>query len=375
MFRRPLGRLFLRLPLAQTVRKTVVWILLALAAVVCFAVPFPYSVSAPARVEPWGQYVVHLLADGYVRTEWYEHGQAELTHTRLSKLVASGFTTLNLRPEVAVGDTVAAGDTVLRIGADQFESLHREAQSALAAKQAELDLLLSGARVQEKARARADLKQQEEILQGAERDFLRADSLYRKNLLPKSEWERAQTEAQSQRARRESAHQTLELLLAPPQPERVNKLKAEIAQLSTQEQFYAGQLASTVLQTPVGGVVLRLASSEGEICRIARLDSIRSVMDVDESDLPLLSLGQEVALRVRSQPFSRHQGRLSYVSPLGDSASSSSRFEAVAAFENATALAPGASGYAKVQTGKKTLAWRASRVVIRFIRIEFWSWW
>jgi hypothetical protein len=376
MFRRPLNRLARRaIPVAANVRKTVVWTLLGLAAVMAFVIPFPYSVSAPARVEPWGQFVIQLLPDGYVQTEWYEHGQAELTHTRISKLVAAGFTTLNLQPAVAVGDSVAPGDTVLHIAADQFASLHDEAGSALAAKQAELDLLLSGARKQEIARAEADVDKETEILKGAERDLLRADSLYRKNLLPQSEWERGQTTVQSQRARLESARQTLELLKAPPKPEAVAKLKAEIAQLTTQEKFYAGQLASTVLLSPVGGVVLRLASREGEICRIARLDSIRSVMDVEESDLPLLGLGQEVTLKVRSQPFSRFEGRLIYVAPLGDTTRSASSFEAVAGFENSSRIAPGASGYAKVRTGNQTLAWRFTRTLIRFIRIEFWSWW
>jgi hypothetical protein len=97
-------------------------------------------------------------------------------------------------------------------------------------------------------------------------------------------------------------------------------------------------------------------------------------MDVDESDLPLLSLGEKVTLKVRSQPFSKSVGRLTYLSPLGDSARTTARFEAAAGFENA-GLAPGASGYAKVRAGQRTLAWRLSRAVIRFIRIEFWSWW
>jgi putative peptide zinc metalloprotease protein len=376
MFRRPLNRFAQRaIPAAPNVRKTIVWILLALAALAVFVVPFPYSVATPARVEPWGQYVIYLLPDGYVRTEWYEHGQAEFTHTWISKLVASGFTTLNLQPAVSVGDTVRSGDTVLRIAADQFASLHDEAQSALAAKQAELDLLLAGARTQEIARAAADLDKEEEILKGAERDLLRADSLQRKNLLPVSEWEREQTAVQTQRARVESARQTLELLKAPPKPEEVAKLRAEIAQLTTQERYYLGQLESTVLTAPVAGVVLRLASHEGEICRIATLDSVRCVMDVDESDLPLLAVGQAVTLKVRSQPFSRFEGRLIYVSALGDTTRASSNFQAVAGFDNSSGIAPGASGYAKVRTGSRTLAWRVSRAVIRFIRIEFWSWW
>ena len=100
-----------------------------------------------------------------------------------------------------VGDTVKAGDTVLHIAADQFASMHEEAVSALSAKNAELDLLMSGPKSQEVARAQAEVNKETEILRGAERDLQRADSLHRKNLLPLSELERLQTAAESQRAR------------------------------------------------------------------------------------------------------------------------------------------------------------------------------
>jgi hypothetical protein len=33
------------------------------------------------------------------------------------------------------------------------------------------------------------------------------------------------------------------------------------------------------------------------------------------------------------------------------------------------------SGYAKITTGRRTIAARVVRRLIRFIRIEFWSWW
>jgi hypothetical protein len=47
----------------------------------------------------------------------------------------------------------------------------------------------------------------------------------------------------------------------------------------------------------------------------------------------------------------------------------------VAAFANGGDLSGGMSGYAKITTGRRTLASRFLRRVIRFIRIEFWSWW
>jgi hypothetical protein len=79
-------------------------------------------------------------------------------------------------------------------------------------------------------------------------------------------------------------------------------------------------------------------------------------MDVHESDLPLLKLGQDVTLKVRSQPFGSFEGSLAYVAAMGDTAAESSSFLAVAAFENTAGLTPGASGFAKIRTGSRTLA-------------------
>lgn len=377
MFRKPLGRLTrAAVPKALfNVRKTIFWIVAGLAVVAALLIPYQYRVGSPARIEPWAQLTISLLADGYVKTEWYDGGSAELAQTRISKLVASGFTTLNLQPRVAVGDTVHIGDTVLQIAADQFAAVHDESQSAVRAKEAELSLLLAPPKKEAVAVAEADVDAEESVLTQNQQTLARVDSLYQRNLIPKSEWEFAQAAVKAQRARLESARQELALLLAPPKPEAVEQLRAEIARLSRQVQFNSGQLASTVFTSPVEGVVLRLAGREGEVCRVARLDSVRCVMDVSESDAPLLRSGQEVTLKVRSEPFESYGGTLAYISGLGDTASSTSTFSAVAFMANPGGLVPGATGYGKVAAGKHTFAWRVARTVARFVRVEFWSWW
>jgi hypothetical protein len=377
MFRKPLGRLTQAVvPEALfKVRTTISWILAGLTVVAALLIPYQYRVGSPARIEPWAQLTISLLADGYVKTEWYDGGSAELAQTRISKLVASGFTTLNLQPRVSVGDSVNVGDTVLQIAADQFAAIHDESQSALRAKEAELSLLLAPPKKEAVAKAEADVDAEESVLTQNHQALARVDSLYQRNLIPKSEWESAQAQVRAQEARLEGARQELALLLAPPKPEAVEQLRAEIDRLRRQVQFNSGQLESTVFTSPVTGIVLRLAGREDEVCRIARLDSVRCVMDVSEADAPLLQSGQDVTLKVRSEPFESYPGSLAYVAGMGDTASARSTFSAVAFMANPGGLAPGATGYGKVAAGKHTFAWRVARTVARFVRIEFWSWW
>jgi hypothetical protein len=377
MLRAPLGRAVRAIVPAAlyNVRKTILWVLAGLALLAAVLLPFDHRVGSPARIEPWAQMTISVLPDGYMVTEWYEHGQAELRRSKISKLVASGFTTLQLLPLVRVGDTIAVGDTVLRITADQFSSLHEEAKADLRAKQAELDLLLSGPKPEETAEIRAQIQEEQSLLHQRQQDLDRTRSLFDRSMVPKSTLELAETAVRTQEARLESARQRLALIEAPPKAEAVDKLEAEIEKLSRQEVFYGGQLEATAFVSPVSGQVLRLATRDGEVCRIARTDSLRCVLDVDEADWALLAPDQKVTLKIRSAPFASFEGRLVRVSGVGDTASSASTFPAVAAVVNPGGLSPGMSGYAKVTTGRRTLVWRLARSVVRFIRIEFWSWW
>jgi putative peptide zinc metalloprotease protein len=377
MFRKPLAGAAERiLPAAvYRVRKIILWSLAGIALLIAVLVPFEYRVGSPARLEPWAQFTVSVLPDGYIMQQWYDHGEAELGRAQISKLVASGVTTLAIAPAAAVGDSVQPGDTILRITADEFSSQWEEAQAALRAKRAQLELLKSPPKPQAIAEAQARIHEESTLVAQGVQTFERTRSLYDRKLVPKSDLELAETTLRAQEARLESARQSLALLKAPPKREEVDQAEAEVARLERQVSFYQGQLQATVLTCPVRGVVVRLATGEGEVCRIARLDSVRCVLDVDEAYAPEVDSGQHVTLKIPAMPFASYDGLVVRRAPVGDSTAGPSVFRAVAAFHNSGELAAGMSGYAKITTGRRTLAARAIRRLIRFIRIEFWSWW
>jgi hypothetical protein len=377
MFREPLVRGLQRaIPRRiYRLRRTMIWVAIGLVLLVAMLVPFPYRVGSPARIEPWAQMSISVSPDGFVFTEWYERGEAESRRSQISKLVTSGFTTLVVLPEVRVGDTVAAGDTVLRVAADQFSSLYEEAQATLRAKEAELKLLLSPPRPQEVAEQQARIREESSLVVQRRQDFERAQSLYERKLTPKSALEQSEAALNAEEARLTTAQQTLEVLKAPPKSEAVDQVKADIARLTRQVEFYAGQLKATVFTAPVGGQVVWLSTRDREVCRIVRTDSVRCAMDVDESYAPLVQSGQDVTLKLPSSPFDTYHGTLVRVARVGQFREHSSSFSAVAALANPGGLDPGMTGYAKVLTGNRTFAWRVIRRFVRFFRIEFWSWW
>lgn len=377
IFRRPLVWVLEKaLPRSvYNVRKYIFWSVAGVVLLAALLIPYPYRVGSPARLEPWAQMKISATADGYMLSEWYEGGDAQLRKSQISKMVTSGFTTLGISHVVQIGDSVSVGDTLLRVSGDQFKSLREEAQAALDAKQAELDLLRSPPRPEEVAAAQAQVEEEQSLLTQSQQVYNRTKSMYDRGVTPLSMLEQAESDLHAQESRLETAKQRLALLKAPPKPERERQLEAEVSQLQSQLAFYSGQLDATVFTSTVSGRVVRLADKEGEICRVVRTDSMRCVMSVDEAYAPLLEDGQPVTLKIPSRPFDSYEGQLIMVSAMGDSGSNSATFMAVAGMANRGDLNPGMTGYAKVTAGSHTLAWRVLRRVVRFFRIEFWSWW
>jgi HlyD family secretion protein len=261
------------------------------------------------------------------------------------------------------------------VAADQFSSSHEEAQAALRSKEAELRLILAPPRPQEVAEQQARIREESSLVVQRRQDFERAQSMYERKLTPKSALEQAEAALNAEEARLATAQQRLQVLKAPPKPEAVEQLKADIARLSRQVEFYAGQLKATVFTAPVSGRVVWLSTQDREVCRIVRTDSLRCELDVEEAYAPLIQGGQDVTLKLPSSPFDTYSGKLVRVARVGQRTSHSSTFAAVAAFANPGGLDPGMTGYAKVTTGNRTFAWRVVRRIVRFLRIEFWSWW
>lgn len=377
MFRRHVFKIIRRvIPQAvYNMRKMIIAGIAGVALLVAFFVPFDYMIGSPARIEPWAQLVITLEPDGYVVTDWYDHGKAERAESRISKLLSSGLATLRLQPQVSVGDSISIGDTVLIIFGDQFATLLAEAEADLQAKQAELALLRSGPKSQETAESQARIKAANSLLTQLNQNLDRTRSLFERNLTPRNRLEFAETAVRTQEAIVETERQKLAVLNSPPKPEEVNKIEAEVLKLRSQVSFYSAQLESTVFISPISGHVLSMATQSGEVCRIARTDSVRCVLDIDEADAPMIRAGQDVIAKIRSAPFETYVGSLASISLWGDTSSNTATFSAVVAMENSGRLSPGMTGYAKVNGGRKTLAWRVFRSVASFIRIEFWSWW
>jgi multidrug efflux pump subunit AcrA (membrane-fusion protein) len=145
------------------------------------------------------------------------------------------------------------------------------------------------------------------------------------------------------------------------------------------------RLASTVIRSPVGGVVLtprpaeRLGAKleEGDlVVTVGRTDTLELELGVDQRDIALVSEGQEVRLRVDALPQRTFTGRVTSIGRLPLDAGDGVRFPVRAMVPNPDGLLrPGMAAHARVLTAPASAVGRMLREPIRQARLLWWRFW
>src|SRR5436305_977198 len=180
--------------------------------------------------------------------------------------------------EIAVkeGDLVHRGQLLVRIKPDAYKAQVESQQAAL-----------SGAR-SASVRNRAELAK-------AEQDYKRAQSLYNAKLLPESDRNTAQTQYDMAKAALQSS-------------------LFEIQRSEGAQRQISDALSKTVIYSPSDGTISSLTSRVGErvvgtsqfagteVMRIANLDNMEAVVNVNENDVPNVHVGQSARISVDAYP-------------------------------------------------------------------------
>ncbi|HEY6136646.1 MAG TPA: efflux RND transporter periplasmic adaptor subunit [Thermoanaerobaculia bacterium] len=183
---------------------------------------------------------------------------------------------------VKEGDLIHRGQLLLRIKPDAYKAQVESQQAAL-----------SGAR-SASVRNRAELAK-------AEQDYKRAQQLFNAKLLPESDRNTAQTQYDMAKAALESSLFEIQ------------RAEGALRQITD-------ALSKTTIYSPADGTISSLTSRLGErvvgtsqfagteIMRIANLDNMEAVVNVNENDIPNVHLGQTVRISVDAYPDKVIQG-------------------------------------------------------------------
>ena len=240
-------------------------------------------------------------------------GYIEATEVQVASEVGGRLLTL----AVAEGDRVKPGDLIAQLDTADISLALRRAAAERAGADAQLRLLLAGARAEDirqaeaqRAAAEADLAGARQELASAERDLQRFDALIAANSGAQKQRDDAATRrdvgkdrvrAADERVR--AAAETVVRLKAGARPEEIDAARARLAGVDAQIATLEKTMKDATVLTPAGGLVTQKLVDQGELIAprtpivvVADLDGPWANVYVDEPFIPRVTLGQEATL-------------------------------------------------------------------------------
>ena len=279
--------------------------------------PAPAEVVVPVEVAPvrTQTLVTTVSAGGTV-----EAVEEVVVTTKLAGRVAA--------VPVKEGDAVYAGQVLVRLEADEMLAQVQQAEANVRAAQARLRMLEQGARSQERAQVEAAVEQARAGYESAKAGLARMQSLYETGAVSKAQLDAAQLQHDVAKAQYESALQQRSVVQTGPRPEEMEMARAQVAQAQAALQYVRLQAANTTISSPISGTVTRRSVDPGELVStmpgqanlvtVAQLDQIYLALDVSETDLGKIRVGQQVTIHADSYPDRTFQGTVRELAQAAD---------------------------------------------------------
>jgi HlyD family secretion protein len=215
---------------------------------------------------------------------------------------------------VEEGDRVQRGQVLAEIENDDYRARVAAAEAELIERQAELRRTVNGARGQERREAEASVEAAQAVLDNSRREAERRRGLADRNVISRDEADRYERQYQVARAQYEQASQHFALVDAEAREEDRAHAEAAVATARAQLAEARAYLEKTYIRAPMGGVILRKLRHTGEsvstqfdspVITMADDSTLRVRLDVDESDVSKLQVGQKAY--VTAETYGTHQ--------------------------------------------------------------------
>ena len=220
------------------------------------------------------------------------------------------------RLAVAEGQAVKAGQFLLEIDPRSLEGQLQRGEAGIAAARSGL----AQARVAID-QAVANLEQSQAGLDQARQNLKRQQDLWKDGLTPKEALDRAENDVAIREADVRAQQQTVKIRQQEVQT-REQQIRQEQATLATTRY----DLSQVIISAPMDGIVTRRNIEEGEtavvgtmnnagtvLLEIADMSLIEAEVEVDETDIPDVQVGQEARVTIDAVPNRTFRGRVTEI--------------------------------------------------------------
>jgi HlyD family secretion protein len=248
-------------------------------------------------------------------------GNIEATEVRVSAKVGGELLELG----VDEGSQVAKGQPLAQIDHATSDLRLQQARAGVSLAEAQLALLLKGARIEDIQQAQEALVQAEESRRLAKQDSDRMQELYASGSATQKQRDDAAARYVVAQAQYNSAAQALKKLQNLARPEQVQEARARVEQARVAVSLLEKTVADATVTSPLDGLVLQRLVEPGEqltpgttMLVLADLRQVELEVFVSEPDLGRISLGQQVGVRIDGPPPNRFTGRIDYISSVAE---------------------------------------------------------
>lgn len=219
------------------------------------------------------------------------------------------------------GDTVKKGQLLAVLANDDYHAAVLSARATLAERQASLEKTINGARRQERDEAQAAVRETETNANNAASEMERRQRLYEKSIVSREETESYENRCKAAKAHYEEALQHFQLIDAEARPEDVEMARSAVDLAQADLDQSEARYEKSFIRAPLDGVILRRHHRGGEIvvssannpdpvftlgdCRVLRVR-----VDVDESDVAQLRVGERAYVTARTFGDRKFWGRV-----------------------------------------------------------------
>jgi multidrug resistance efflux pump len=184
------------------------------------------------------------------------------------------------------------------------------------------------------------------------------------------------------------AQDELNFLLAGSRLEEVEATQAIITGLQGEKNYLQNLLELIIVSSPISGVVTTPKPDEKVGQKIGIGELIMEVYDtstvkvetfIPEKEIGDVRMGQKISLKARAYPDKLFSGTVTAIAPMAMKDKSELNRKVVRVIteidNKSLLLKPEMTGHAKIYCGKKNIFDLLTRRLIRYFRVEFWSWW
>jgi HlyD family secretion protein len=226
---------------------------------------------------------------------------------------------------VEEGSRVEKGDLMARIDHTRVDIQLRQAQAGVELAEAQLALVLQGARGEDIRQAEESLTQAEDTLRLAQEDFQRMETLFAGGSVTRKQRDEAESRLTGARTRSNSAAAALSKLQNLARPEEILAARARLKQSEAAVEMLEQEVLDSSVRAPVPGYVTQQLIETGELAgpglplfTISELSRVYLTIYVPEADLARVRLGQAAAVSGDAEEERSLPGRVIYISPLAE---------------------------------------------------------